>query len=89
MKNSLLILLFIGSNAIAQTQYIYGPQGQYIGQAITSNNTTYLYGDQGQSAGQIVRQAAPLTMPIPLNVIPINTLNPLSMTPIYDSIFGK
>jgi YD repeat-containing protein len=61
------------------TQYFYGPQGQSVGTATQSGNTTYVYGSQGQSLGTIM---APIAPSIPV-------YNPSSMTPIYDSIFGR
>jgi hypothetical protein len=64
------------------TQYFYGPQGESRGTAMQSGNTTYVYGNQGQSLGTVMAPVAPLVMP---NYAP----NPSSMTPIYDSIFGK
>ena len=95
MKKTLLIALLISNGAIAQTSYFYGPQGQYVGQTTTSGNNTFVYGAQGQDVGQITRQAVPSTMPIPMLVVPvyqaapIYTPNPASLTPIYDSIFGR
>ena len=63
------------------TQYFYGPQGQYVGTAQRSGNTTYVYGDQGQSVGTVMAPVAPLVMP---------TYAPMpSLTPVYDSIFGR
>jgi hypothetical protein len=64
------------------TQYFYGPQGQSMGTAMQSGNTTYVYGPQGQSVGTVMAPVAPLVMPAPV-------YNPSSMTPIYDSIFGR
>lgn len=64
------------------TQYFYGSQGQSVGTAMQSGNTTYVYGPQGQSVGTVMAPAAPLVMPS-------YTPNPASMTPIYDSIFGR
>ena len=64
------------------TQYFYGPQGQSAGTAMQSGNTTYVYGPQGQSIGTVMAPVAPLIMPAPV-------YNPSSMTPIYDSIFGR
>ena len=64
------------------TQYFYGPQGESRGTAMQSGNTTYVYGNQGQSLGTVMAPAAPLVMP---SYAP----NPSSMTPIYDSIFGR
>ena len=102
MKKTLLMLLLISNGAIAQTtylygaqgqsigtvqrsgstQYFYGPQGQSAGTAMQSGNTTYVYGPQGQSVATIMAPVAPLVMPAPV-------YNPSSMTPIYDSIFGR
>jgi YD repeat-containing protein len=63
------------------TQYFYGPQGQSAGTAMQSGNTTYVYGPQGQSLGTVMAPAAPMYN------VPV--YNPSSMTPIYDSIFGR
>jgi len=99
MKKTLLTFLLISNGAIAQTtylygaqgqslgtvqqsgntQYFYGPQGQSVGTATQSGNTTYVYGSQGQSLGTVMAPIAPNT--------PV--YNPSSMTPIYDSIFGR
>ena len=94
MKKTLLVLLLISNGAIAQTQQFYGPQGQLLGTAMTSGNTTYIYNGQGASIGTVMNQAVPLTMPVPIylpqpytQVIPIYV--PPSLTPIYDSIFGR
>lgn len=63
------------------TQYFYGPQGQSLGNAQQSGNTTYVYGPQGQSVGTVMAPMAP---------IPMYTTPPTqSLTPIYDSIFGR
>ena len=62
------------------TQYFYGPQGESRGTAMQSGNTTYVYGAQGQSVGTVMTPIAPM---------PVYTPNPSSMTPIYDSIFGR
>jgi hypothetical protein len=64
------------------TAYFYGPQGESRGNAQQSGNTTYVYGAQGQSVGTIMAPAAPLVMPS------YNTPMP-SLTPMYDSIFGR
>ncbi len=101
MKKTLLIALLISNGAIAQTtylygaqgeslgtvqrsgntQYFYGPQGQSAGTAMQSGNTTYVYGPQGQSIGTVMAPVAPLVMP---------TYAPMqSLTPVYDSIFGR
>ena len=69
------------NQAYAQTTYLYGPQGQSQGTAMRSGNTTYVYGPQGQSVGTVMAPVAPLVMP---------TYAPMpSLTPIYDSIFGR
>lgn len=103
MKKILLTFLLISNGAIAQTtylygaqgqslgtvqrsgntQYFYGPQGQSAGTAMQSGNTTYIYGPQGQSVGTVM---APAYIPMPYTM-PV--YNPSSMTPIYDSIFGR
>ena len=100
MKKILLIVLLSSANVMAQTTYIYGNQGQSLGTVQQSGNTqyfygptgesrgtasqygntTYVYGNQGQSLGTVMAPAAPMP-----NYAP----NPSSMTPIYDSIFGK
>jgi len=64
------------------TQYFYGPQGQSQGTAMRSGNTTYIYGPQGQSVGTVMAPPAPLVLPS------YNTPAP-SLTPMYDSIFGR
>ena len=61
------------------TQYFYGPQGQSQGTASQYGNTTYVYGSQGQSLGT-VQTFTPPTYNAPVTP---------SLTPIYDSIFGK
>ena len=64
------------------TQYFYGPQGQSLGTAQQAGNTTYVYGSQGQSVGTVMAPIQPMPYTPP-------AYNPLSMTPIYDSIFGR
>jgi YD repeat-containing protein len=64
------------------TQYFYGPQGQSQGTAMRSGNTTYIYGPQGQAVGTVMAPIAPLVLPN------YNTPAP-SLTPIYNSIFGR
>jgi hypothetical protein len=64
------------------TQYFYGPQGQSAGTAMQSGNTTYIYGPQGQSVGTVMAPVSPMVYTAP-------AYNPSSMTPVYDSIFGK
>ena len=62
------------------TQYFYGPQGQSLGTAQQSGNTTYVYGSQGQAVGTVMAPMAPA---------PVYAPNPSSLTPMYDSIFGR
>jgi hypothetical protein len=64
--------------------YFYGPQGQSVGTAVQSGNLTYLYGAQGQSAGTVINLAVPSYTPIPMYAPPTQ-----SLTPIFDSIFGR
>jgi hypothetical protein len=64
------------------TQYFYGPQGQSQGTARQSGNTTYVYGNQGQSLGTITSP----TVQTPILTYPTPTQ---SLTPVYDSIFGR
>jgi hypothetical protein len=59
-------------------QYFYGPQGQSLGNTQQSGSTTYVFGPQGQNVATVMAPVAP--MPV---------YNPSSMTPIYDSIFGR
>jgi len=64
------------------TQYFYGPQGQSQGTAMRSGNTTYVYGPQGKSVGTVMAPVAPLVMPV-------YQAPTQSLTPVYDSIFGR
>ena len=64
--------------------YFYGPQGQSVGTAIQSGNSTYLYGPQGQSAGTVVNATVPVYTPIPMYA-PLTQ----SLTPMFDSVFGR
>lgn len=64
------------------TQYFYGPQGQSMGTAMQSGNITYVYGPQGQSVGTVMQPVIP-------SVTPVYTLPTQSLTPMYDSIFGR
>jgi hypothetical protein len=64
------------------TQYFYGPTGESQGTATRSGNTTYVYGNQGQSLGTITSP----TVQTPILTYPAPTQ---SLTPVYDSIFGK
>jgi hypothetical protein len=63
------------------TQYFYGPTGESQGTATRSGNTTYVYGNQGQSLGTVTSPNAPA----PILAYPATQ----SLTPVYDSIFGK
>lgn len=64
------------------TQYFYGPTGESQGTATRSGNTTYVYGNQGQSLGTITSP----TVQTPILAYPTPTQ---SLTPVYDSIFGR
>lgn len=64
--------------------YFYGPQGQSAGTAIQSDSTTFLYGPQGQSAGTVMNSAVPVYTPIPMYAPPTQ-----SLTPMFDSVFGR
>jgi hypothetical protein len=88
------------TDAYAQTQYFYGPNGQYQGQALRSGNTQYFYGANGQYQGQAL-QSGNITSLYNANgqyqgqtmgntpVVPIYTPPTQSLTPMYDSIFGR
>ena len=64
------------------TQYFYGPTGESQGTATRSGNTTYVYGNQGQNLGTITNP----TVQTPILTYPAPTQ---SLTPVYDSIFGR
>jgi YD repeat-containing protein len=64
------------------TQYFYGPQGQSQGTAMRSGNTTYVYGPQGQAVGTVMSPVAPM-------VLPNYNAPTQSLTPMFDSIFGR
>jgi glutamate synthase domain-containing protein 3 len=64
--------------------YFYGPQGQSLGTAMQSGNSTYLYGPNGQSAGTVMNSAVPIYTPIPMYTPPTQ-----SLTPMFDSVFGR
>ena len=87
------------SDCMAQTQYFYGAQGQAIGTAQTFNGTTYFYNAQGQSVAS-AQQFSGTTYVYGSqgqNLGTVQTFTPSaytmpttpSLTPIYDSIFGK
>ena len=61
------------------TQYFYGSQGESRGTASQYGNTTYVYGPQGQSLGTVMAPVAPIPSYAPTQ----------SLTPVYDSIFGR
>jgi hypothetical protein len=85
----------------AQTQYFYGPNGQYQGQAMRSGNTQYFYGANGQYQGQAL-QSGNITSLYNANgqyqgqtmgntvIVPPTIIAPQqSLTPMFDSIFGR
>jgi hypothetical protein len=88
------------TDAQAQTQYFYGPNGQYQGQALRSGNNQYFYGPNGQYQGQAMQsgnnqyfygangqyqgQTFGNTPAVPVYTPPTQ-----SLTPMYDSIFGR
>jgi hypothetical protein len=99
-KILLTALILISSNAIAQTQYFYGPNGQYQGQALQSGTTQFFYSANGQYQGQALQSgnnqyfygangqyqgqtfgSAP--------TVPVYTPPTQSLTPMFDSIFGR
>jgi hypothetical protein len=86
----------------AQTQYFYGPNGQYQGQAMRSGNTQYFYGANGQYQGQALQsgnitslynangQYQGQTMGNTVIIPPVIIAPPTqSLTPMFDSIFGR
>lgn len=90
------------NQAYAQTTYVYGPQGQSLGTATQSGNTTYYYGPQGQSQGTATRSGnttyvygpqgqsvGTVSSPVAPLVMPVYQAPTQSLTPVYDSIFGK
>jgi len=101
MKKTLLVALLVSNGAIAQTTYLYGAQGQSLGTVQRSGNTQYFYGPQGQSAGTAMQsgnatyvygpqgQSVGTVVTPTYTPTPSYTPNPNSMTPIYDSIFGR
>ena len=86
------------TDVYAQTQYFYGPQGQAAGTAMQSGNTTYFYGSQGQAAGTAIQSGNTTYLYNPQgqsagtvmnSVAPIYTPPTQSLTPIFDSVFGR
>ena len=63
------------------TQYFYGPTGESRGTASQYGNTTYVYGNQGQSLGTVTSP----NVQAPILAYPATQ----SLTPVYDSIFGR
>jgi hypothetical protein len=103
MKFSLVIATaLLSANVAAQSTAIYGPNGQYMGQTFRNGNvtsfygptgqyqgqafqngsTTSLYGPSGQYQGQLFNNSVPTITPIPMIPSP-------SLTPQFDSIFGR
>ena len=91
---------FAATEVQAQTQYFYGSNGQYQGQALRSGNTQYFYGANGQYQGQSL-QSGNITSLYNANgqyqgqtfgntpAVPVYTPPTQSLTPMYDSIFGR
>jgi glutamate synthase domain-containing protein 3 len=90
------------TDAYAQTQYFYGPNGQYQGQAMRSGNTQYFYGANGQYQGQALQsgnitslygangQYQGQTMGNTVIAPPVLIVPPTqSLTPMFDSVFGR
>jgi hypothetical protein len=89
------------TDAYAQTQYFYGPNGQYQGQALRSGNTQYFYGANGQYQGQAL-QSGNITSLYNANgqyqgqafgntaiTPPVLIAPQQSLTPMFDSVFGR
>lgn len=103
MKFSLVIATAVFSaNVAAQSTSLYGPNGQYMGQAFQSGNTTSFYGPTGQYQGQAFRSGNTTSLYGPTgqyqgqtfsNSVPTLTPVPMfqqpSLTPQFDSIFGR
>ena len=101
MKNILFIALFISGVAQAQSTSIYGPNGQYMGQTFQSGNVTSFYGANGQYQGQAL-QSGNITSLYNANgqyqgqtmgntvIVPPTIIAPQqSLTPMFDSVFGR
>lgn len=56
MKNTIYLIIAVMAVLIASgqtyAQTFYGPQGQYLGQAVQNGNNTSFYSAQGQYQGQ-------------------------------------
>jgi glutamate synthase domain-containing protein 3 len=88
------------TDAYAQTTAIYGPNGQYVGQTFQSGNTTSFYGPTGQYQGQAFRSGNTTSLYGPTGqyqgqtfsntpVAPVIIAPQQSLTPMFDSIFGR
>jgi hypothetical protein len=88
------------TDAYAQTQYFYGPNGQYQGQAMRSGNTQYFYGPTGQYQGQAFRNGNSTSLYGPTGqyqgqtfsntpTAPVIIAPQQSLTPMFDSVFGR
>jgi glutamate synthase domain-containing protein 3 len=85
----------------AQTTAIYGPNGQYVGQTFQNGNTTSFYGPTGQYQGQAFRNGNSTSLYGPTGqyqgqtfsntpTAPIIIAPPTqSLTPMFDSVFGR
>jgi hypothetical protein len=98
MKKALILLAFINTGALAQTQYFYGPNGQYQGQAMQSGNNQFFYGANGQYQGQAMQsgnstyfygpqgqsqgQTINQSTPIPMMIAPSYN-QPTNQTPLF------
>ena len=88
------------TDAYAQTTAIYGPNGQYVGQTFQSGNVTSFYGPTGQYQGQAFRSGNTTSL-YGANgqyqgqtfsntpAVPVYTPPTQSLTPMFDSIFGR
>lgn len=98
MKKLIIAMSAVSSLATAQTTYLYGPQGQSLGTVQQYGNTQYFYGPQGQSLGTAQQfnnttyvygaQGQTIGTAQQFNTPPVQVPTQ-SLTPIYDSIFGK
>lgn len=103
MKFSLVIAAALFSaNVAAQSTSIYGPNGQYLGQTFQSGNTTSFYGPTGQYQGQAFQSGNSTTLygssgqymgqtfsNTVQPITPIPMIPSPSLTPQFDSIFGR
>lgn len=102
MKKLILLTAILSTSTIAQTTYYYGPQGQSAGTATRSGNTTYYYGPQGQSAGTATQSGNTTYYYGPQGYsqgtasgnynstpAPVPLIQQQSLTPQFDSLFGR